>query len=119
MSVEAIKRKVGIGATAASATLIVSGSVQVSAATFRSPTTDSPVWRREGELLGATALAVFERAGLSGDAGITALRILRSIVRGFVMHEMGSSFLDGVDYDATYAITLRVFIRGLDEIRTG
>jgi hypothetical protein len=30
---------------------------------------------------------------------------------------MGSSFLDGVDYDATYAITLRVFIRGLAEMR--
>ena len=29
MSVEAIKRRVGIGATASSATLIVSGSVQV------------------------------------------------------------------------------------------
>jgi hypothetical protein len=29
MSIEAIKRKVGIGATASSATLIVSGSVQV------------------------------------------------------------------------------------------
>jgi hypothetical protein len=65
----------------------------LSAATFRSPTTDSPVWRREGELLGATALAVFERAGLSGDAGITALRILRSIVRGFVMHEWVPRFL--------------------------
>jgi hypothetical protein len=90
----------------------------LSAATFRSPIIDSPVWRREGELLQAAALAVFEEAGLSGGQGITALRILRAIVRGFVLHEMASSFLDDVDYDATYAITLRVFIRGLDEIRS-
>jgi hypothetical protein len=90
----------------------------LSAATFRSPVTDTPVWRREGELLQAAALAVFEEAGLNGEQGITALRILRAIVRGFVLHEMSSSFLDGVDYDATYAVTLRVFIRGLDEIRS-
>jgi WHG domain-containing protein len=89
----------------------------LSAATFRSPTVDSPVWRREGELLGETALAVFDRAGLSGEAGVVALRILRAIVRGFVLHEMAASFLDGVDYDATYAMTLKVFVRGLDELR--
>ena len=29
----------------------------LSAATFRSPTTDTPLWRREGELLGNAALA--------------------------------------------------------------
>jgi hypothetical protein len=90
----------------------------LSAATFRSPITDTPVWRREGELLEAAALAVFDEAGLSGERGATALRILRAIVRGFVLHEMASSFLDDVDYDATFAITLRVFIRGLDEIRS-
>jgi hypothetical protein len=90
----------------------------LSAATFRSPITDTPVWRREGELLQAAALAVFAEAGLSGEQGTTALRILRAIVRGFVLHEMTSSFLDDVDYDATYDLTLRVFIRGLAEIRS-
>jgi len=90
----------------------------LSAATFKSPVTDTPVWRREGELLQATALAVFEEAGISGEHGITALRILRAIVRGFVLHEMASSFLENVDYDATFATTLRVFIRGLDELRS-
>jgi hypothetical protein len=89
----------------------------LSAATFRSPLTDSPEWRREGELLGAAALAVFERAGLGGEAGVIGLRILRVLVRGFVLHEMAASFLDGVDYDETYATTLTVFIRGLDAIR--
>ncbi len=89
----------------------------LSAATFRNPITDSPVWRREGELLGGAALAVFARAGLAGEAGVIALRILRVLVRGFVLHEMATSFLEGVDYDETYAMTLKVFIRGLDELR--
>ena len=89
----------------------------LAAATFRSPVMDSDAWRREGELLGATALGVFRQAGLDGEAGATALRILRALVRGFVLHEMSSSFLDGVDYDETYAAALTVFIRGLDAIR--
>ena len=78
---------------------------------------DTDAWRREGELLGATALGVFRRAGLDEDGGVAALRILRALVRGFVMHEMSSSFLDGVDYDETYSVALAVFIRGLDAIR--
>jgi hypothetical protein len=90
----------------------------LSAATFKSPITDFPVWRREGELLEAAALAVFDEAGLSGEQGIIALRILRAMVRGFVLHEMASSFLGDVDYDATYTVALNVFIRGLDEIRS-
>jgi hypothetical protein len=89
----------------------------LSVATFRSPITDSPEWRREGELLGAAALAVFGRAGFDEKTGAIALRILRVLVRGFVLHEMSSSFLDDVDYDATYARTLDVFIRGLDALR--
>jgi hypothetical protein len=89
----------------------------LSAATFRNAITDSPVWRREGELLAATALAVFRRAGYDGETGVIALRILRVLVRGFVLHEMASSFLDDVDYEATYARTLDVFIRGLDALR--
>ncbi len=89
----------------------------LSAATFRNPVIDTPVWRREGELLQSAALDVFAEAGLSGEQGATALRILRAIVRGFVLHEMASSFLDDVDYDATYATTLQVFIRGIDAIK--
>ena len=89
----------------------------LAAATFRGPPPDSVAWRREGELLGATALGVFDRAGLNGEAGVTALRILRALVRGFVMHEMAASFLDDVDYEETYGLTLKVFIHGLDAIR--
>ena len=89
----------------------------LSAATFRTPLTDTPVWRREGELLQEAALAVFARAGLGNEKGVTALRILRAIVRGFVLHEMAASFLDDVDYDSMFDVTISVFIRGLDEIR--
>jgi hypothetical protein len=90
----------------------------LSAATFRTPSTDSPEWRREGELLGGVALRVFESAALSREQAMTALQILRALVRGFVMHEMAASFLETVDYDKVYAVAVDVFIRGLDALRT-
>ena len=90
----------------------------LSAATFRNPTTDSPEWRREGELLTAIAVRVFESAGLNREQAINALQILRALVRGFVLHEMSASFLDTVDYDRIYAVAVDVFIRGLDALRS-
>ena len=90
----------------------------LSAATFRTPTTDSPEWRREGELLTAIAVRVFESAGLNREQAINALQILRALVRGFVLHEMSTSFLDTVDYDQIYAVAVDVFIRGLDALRS-
>jgi Tetracyclin repressor-like, C-terminal domain len=89
----------------------------LSAATFRNSITDSPEWRREGELLGGVALRVFQSAGLNLEQGINALRILRALVRGFVLHEMAASFLETVDYDRLYAVAVDVFIRGLDALR--
>jgi hypothetical protein len=89
----------------------------LSVATFRNPITDSPEWRREGELLGAVALRVFESAALNREQAISALQILRALVRGFVLHEMAASFLDTVDYDKTYGVAVDVFICGLDALR--
>jgi hypothetical protein len=90
----------------------------LSAATFRNSITDSPEWRREGELLGAVAVKTFESAGLNREQAVNALQILRALVRGFVIHEMAASFLDTVDYDQMYATAVDVFIRGLDVLRS-
>ena len=90
----------------------------LSAATFRNSTTDSPEWRREGELLGGVALKVFKSAGLGREQAISALQILRALVRGFVLHEMAASFLDTVDYDRLYSVAVDVFLRGLDALRS-
>jgi hypothetical protein len=89
----------------------------LSAAAFRTPTTDSPEWRREGELLGGLAVKAFASAGLNREQATNALLILRALVRGFVLHEMASSFLETVDYDKLYGVAVDVFIRGLDALR--
>jgi hypothetical protein len=89
----------------------------LSAATFRTATTDSPEWRREYQLLGAVALGAFESADLNREQATSAMQMLRALVRGFVLHEIAASFLDTADYDRLYTMTIDVFIRGLDALR--
>jgi hypothetical protein len=91
----------------------------LSAATFRTPIVDSPEWRREGEKLAGFVLSVLAGIGLTGRPAIHALRILRALVRGFVLHEMTSSFLEPLDCDETFGIAVEVYIRGLSALQTG
>jgi hypothetical protein len=89
----------------------------LSAAAFRTTATDSVEWRVEGEQLGRFALRIFEGVGLDATSSLTALRILRALVRGFVLHEMAASFLEEANYDEIYASAIEVFIRGLNALR--
>jgi len=89
----------------------------MSAATFRTPETDSPEWRAASMELGAVVIGVFGQLGVRGDQAHHALRILRAIVRGFVLHEMGSSFLDPLGHDQSYEVTIKVFTEGLSVLR--
>jgi hypothetical protein len=90
----------------------------MSAATFRNPEVDSPEWRAaQGELAGVI-LTIFSQLGIEGEQAHHALRILRSFVRGFVLHEMGASFLDSLDHDQSFAIGIEMFIEGLSVLRT-
>ena len=88
----------------------------LSAATFRNPIVDSLEWRREGEKLARLVLGVLAGVGVSGRPAIHALRILRALVRGFVLHEMTASFLEPIDYDETYSIAVELYIRGLSAL---
>ena len=89
----------------------------MSAATFRTPETDSPEWRAAHMELGAVVLGVFGQLGLRGEQGQHALRILRSLVRGFVLHEMGASFLEPQTHDQSYELAIKVFTEGLSALR--
>ena len=91
----------------------------LSAATFRTPVTDTPEWRRAGEALGGVVLCVFAGVGLTGEAAQHAMRILRALVRGFVLHEISASFLEPLDYDKSYDLAVELFIRGLSVLQDG
>jgi hypothetical protein len=88
----------------------------LSAATFRSPTTDSPEWREAHEQLRRFMISLFAECGLSGRAADEALHILRSLVRCFVIHEVMDSFLITYSYTETYERAVDVFICGLPSL---
>jgi hypothetical protein len=73
----------------------------------------------DAEKLADFVLGVLAGVGLTGRPAIHALRILRALVRGFVLHEMTSSFLEPLDYDETFGAAVEVYIRGLSALQTG
>lgn len=85
----------------------------MSAATFRTPTTDTAEWRAAVDSLRAFMTGIISECGLGGKAADEALRILRSLVRGFVLHEVMDSFFDPASYDESYDNAIEMFIAGL------
>jgi hypothetical protein len=85
----------------------------LSAAAFRSPTTDTPEWREAHEQLRKFMISIFAECGVHGRAAAEALQILRCLVRGFVLHEVMDSFLITYPYDESYEKAMDVFIAGL------
>jgi hypothetical protein len=90
----------------------------MSAATFRTGETDSPEWRAAQLQLAEIIFGVLAQLGIRGAQAQHATRILRSFVRGFVLHEMGASFLDPLEHDESYELGVRVLIEGLSVLRS-
>jgi hypothetical protein len=85
----------------------------LSAATFRSATTDSPEWRQALSELAQTAFRVLAQVGLDGEPAQQALRMLRSLIRGFVLNEMVGSFLEPLDLGVSFELAVDAFVLGL------
>ena len=84
----------------------------LSAATFRSPSTDTPEWRQAFYDLSEIVMRVFSEVGLVGEPAQHALRALRSFVRGFVLNETAGSFLDPLDCQLSYELGIEMLILG-------
>jgi len=85
----------------------------LSAATFRSATTDIPEWRQALLEISQIACSVFAEVRLEGEAAQQALRMLRSLIRGFVLNEMTATFLEPLDYDRSFKLAIDAFVMGL------
>jgi hypothetical protein len=85
----------------------------LSAATFRTATTDSSEWRQAALELSKIVFCVFAEVGLDGEPAQHALRMLRSLVRGFVLNEMAASFLEPLDYEESFKLAVDAFMMGL------
>jgi Tetracyclin repressor-like, C-terminal domain len=88
----------------------------LSAATFRDPVIDSPEWQEAGSKLAQTVSRVFFELGFEGEQAQHAFRILRSLIRGFIIHEMAATYLEALEYEKSYELAIDVFIRGLPEL---
>ncbi|MBV5271742.1 MAG: WHG domain-containing protein, partial [Afipia sp.] len=66
------------------------GNPGLAAASFRNPQIDSAEWQDAGNEMAQTILRVFSHCGLEGESAHHAVRILRSLVRGFILNEMAS-----------------------------
>jgi hypothetical protein len=92
------------------------GSPGLAAASFRNPVLDSPEWKTAGNTLANVVFKVFEGVGIEGEHAQHAVRILRSLVRGFVLNEMVSAAAHPLEFQKSYNLAVEMFIAGLPAI---
>ena len=85
----------------------------LSAATFRCPIVESPDWMAAFTAVRQLFEKAFAECGLDERASAHALRILRSLVRGFVVNEMSGSAAAWADFDESFDFAMDVFLGGL------
>lgn len=85
----------------------------LSAATFRAPIVESPEWMEASGAVRQLFARAFRQCGLDEAAAAHAIRILRSLVHGYVINEMSGSFYLPADKDESFDLAVDVFLRGL------
>ena len=93
------------------------GSPGLAAASLRHPDLESAEWKAAGAPLLQTILGVFAEVDLNGQQAIEATRILRSLVRGFVLTEMSSPNAHPIEFQKSYVLAVEQFIYGLPVLR--
>jgi WHG domain-containing protein len=91
----------------------------LSAATFRNAASNASDWLEASTELFRIAHQVFVQVDIRGEEAQEALRILRSLVRGFVMSEMSASFFaEPSEYQHAFDRGIDVFISGLPALQS-
>jgi hypothetical protein len=91
----------------------------LSAATFRNAESASSDWQEAGAELFRIAHQVFVQVDIEGEQAAQALRILRCLVRGFVISEMAASFfVEPSEYQRAFDQGVEVFICGLPALQS-
>jgi hypothetical protein len=91
----------------------------LSAATFRNAESASSDWQEAGVELFRVAHQVFLQVDIEGEQAAQALRILRSLVRGFVISEMAASFfVEPSEYQHAFDQGIDVFLCGLPALQS-
>lgn len=85
----------------------------LSAATFRSPIVESAEWMQAADAVQQLFFRALKQCGLDEIAAGHALRMIRSLVHGYVISEMSGSFYLPADQDESFDLAVDVFLRGL------
>lgn len=93
------------------------GSPGLALASFRDPDVDNPEYQKAAGQLAQTVMRIFSEAGLGNDAIKHAIRILKSLVRGFIINEMSAPVARPLEYQKSYVLAVEIFVRGLPELR--
>ena len=93
------------------------GNPGLAAASFRNPQIDSKEWQEAGAAMAQTVFRVFAEFGLVGEPAHHAVRILRSLVRGFILNEMASDATQPLEFQKSYVLGVEVFVQGLSALR--
>lgn len=93
------------------------GSPGLAVASFRDPDVDNPEYQKAAGQLAQVVLRVFAGADISGAAARHAIRILKSLVRGFVLNEMSAPVARPIEYQQSYVFAVEMFVSGLSELR--
>lgn len=93
------------------------GSPGLAVASFRDPDVDNPEYQKAAGQLAQAVLRVFGEAGIEGAAARHAIRILKSLVRGFVLNEMSAPMPRPMEYQKSYVFAVEMFVSGLNELR--
>lgn len=83
------------------------------AAASRTPTTDCSEWRTGHKEICDFVTSILRECGVHGRDAEDALYMLRSLVRGFALHQILGSFLPVHSYDESFDRAIDILIAGL------
>jgi hypothetical protein len=86
------------------------------AAASRTLTSDCAEWRAGHKELCDLIKSVFAECGVHGQHAEDALYMLRSLVRGFAVHQILDSFLHVYSYDESFERVVEIYVAGVRSV---
>ena len=88
------------------------------AAASRTPVNDSAEWRSAHNELCDLIKSVLSECGVHGQHAEDALYMLRSLVRGFAVHQILGSFLHVYSYEESFERVVEIYAAGVRSVGT-
>ena len=86
------------------------------AAVSRTPASDCAEWRAGDKELCELIKSVLAECGVHGQHAEDAFHMLRSLVRGFAVHQLLGSFLHVSSYDESFERVVEIYVAGVRSV---